>query len=129
MADASEWTIATLKEHFDVRFEAQGKAVDAALAAAKEAVTKAEIASEKRFESINEFRGTLADQQRTLMPRTEAEKDAETFRMGQDELRARLDRMEGQGLGKQSGVAWIVAAASLLGMLLALAAHFLKPSP
>ena len=48
-------------------------AVDAALSAAKEAVLKAEGASEKRFEGVNEFRQTLADQQRTLMPRAEAE--------------------------------------------------------
>jgi len=49
------------------------KAVTAALSAAKEAVVKAEVASEKRFEGVNEFRSTLADQQRTLIPRVEAE--------------------------------------------------------
>ena len=31
------------------------------------------MASEKRFDSVNEFRNTLADQQRTLMPRAESE--------------------------------------------------------
>jgi hypothetical protein len=108
--DSSGWTITTLKEHYDVRLAAQGKAVDAALAAAKEAVTKAEAASEKRFESINEFRGTLADQQRTLMPRAEAEKDAEAFRTGLAAANARLDRMEGQGTGKRDVWAYIVGA-------------------
>jgi hypothetical protein len=54
------------------RFEAQEKAVAAALAAAKEAVTKAEVAAEKRFDAVNEFRSTLKDQQATLMPRQEA---------------------------------------------------------
>lgn len=49
------------------------KAVAAALAAQERAVTKAELASEKRFEGVNEFRETLADQQRTLMPRAEVE--------------------------------------------------------
>lgn len=53
------------------RFDAQEKAVAAALAAAKEAVAKAEAAAEKRFEGLNEFRGTLKDQQATLMPRAE----------------------------------------------------------
>src|SRR6186713_1573425 len=73
-----------LREYVDVRFDAQdkavlsalsaqGKAVDAALAAADRAVAKAEAAAEKRFESQNEFRGTLTDQARTFMPRTEAE--------------------------------------------------------
>lgn len=62
-----------LKEYFDMRFENAEKGVNAALAAAKEAVIKAENATEKRFEGVNEFRNTLADQQRTLIPRAEAE--------------------------------------------------------
>lgn len=52
---------------------AQKEAVAAALSAADRAVLKAEIAAEKRFDGVNEFRQTLADQQRTLMPRSEVE--------------------------------------------------------
>jgi small-conductance mechanosensitive channel len=55
------------------RFEAQEKAVAAALAAAKEAVAKAETAAEKRFDSVNEFRASLKDQQTTLIPRVEVD--------------------------------------------------------
>ena len=55
------------------RFDAQEKAVAAALAAAKEAVAKAESAAEKRFDSVNEFRATLKDQQGTLAPRAEVD--------------------------------------------------------
>lgn len=54
------------------RFDAQEKAVAAALAAAKEAVVKAEAASEKRFDSVNEFRNTLKDQTATFITRGEA---------------------------------------------------------
>ncbi len=61
------------KEAVTIAFLSQKEAVTAALAAADRAVIKAELASEKRFESVNEFRSTLADQQRTLMPRAEAE--------------------------------------------------------
>ena len=43
------------------------------MASSEKAIAKAETASEKRFDSVNEFRATLADQQRTLMPRTEVE--------------------------------------------------------
>ena len=71
-----------IKEHFEAilaekdrsykqRFKAQEKAVHAALTAAKEAVSKAEIAAEKRFDSVNEFRRTLADQTSTFIPRPE----------------------------------------------------------
>lgn len=57
----------------DAALIAADKAVAAALAGQKEAVTKAEVAAEKRFESVNEFRSTLSDQQRMLLPRLEAE--------------------------------------------------------
>ncbi len=55
-------------------FESQEKSINSSLLAAKEAVLKAENASEKRFESINEFRNTLRDQQANLLPRIEADK-------------------------------------------------------
>jgi hypothetical protein len=64
------------------RYDAQAKAIEAAMAAAdkavqaalqsaEKAVAKAEMAAERRFESVNEFRGQLADQQRTFLPRQE----------------------------------------------------------
>jgi hypothetical protein len=57
----------------ETAFASQDRAMSAALAAAKEAVSVANTANEKRFESVNEFRGQLADIMRTLMPRAEAE--------------------------------------------------------
>lgn len=48
----SGWTVDTLKEYVGQRFADQDKAVQAALLAAKEAVLKAEAASEKRFECV-----------------------------------------------------------------------------
>ena len=50
---------------------AQKTSVDAALVAADRAVAKADIANEKRFDAVNEFRGQLNDQAKTFMPRTE----------------------------------------------------------
>ena len=58
----------------EMQYQAHRDAVNLALSAADRAVNKAEAASEKRFDSINEFRGTLADQQRTLMPRAESDR-------------------------------------------------------
>lgn len=57
---------------YSQRFDSQEKAVASALAAAKEAVSKAENATEKRFDSVNEFRNTLKDQQGTYVTRSEA---------------------------------------------------------
>lgn len=55
------WTTETLKEHVDARFEAMERAV-----------TTADTANEKRLDSVNEFRATLADQQKTFITRAEA---------------------------------------------------------
>lgn len=68
---ALEVGFAASKAAVDASFAAQKEAINAALAAADRAVTKAELATEKRFESVNEFRGTLDNQQRTLIPRSE----------------------------------------------------------
>jgi hypothetical protein len=53
------------------RFKAQEQAVAFALQAAEKAVTKAELAAEKRFESVNEFRNQLKDQTGTFITRNE----------------------------------------------------------
>jgi hypothetical protein len=47
--------------------------VDFAFASSDRAITKAEVATEKRFEGVNEFRAQLTDQANTFMPRAEAE--------------------------------------------------------
>src|SRR4026208_2595356 len=70
---ALEVGFAAAKAAGDASFAAQKEAINAALAAADRAVSKAELATEKRFESVNEFRGTLDNQQRTLMPRSEVD--------------------------------------------------------
>jgi hypothetical protein len=99
---APEWTVETLKEHFETLLEAydlrygqrfiaqelavkdalvgQEKAVTAALVAADRAVAKAETAAEKRFESVNEFRAQLKDQQIGLLSRAEADAEFRAIR-------------------------------------------------
>lgn len=66
-----------LMEERDRRYENQFKAQDdktsLALASSKEAVNKAETATEKRFEGVNEFRAALSDNAAMLIPRSEAQ--------------------------------------------------------
>ncbi len=61
-----------LEVFYSRRFEDLDAKTTLALAAADKAVTKAETATEKRFEGVNEFRATLADQAARLLPREEA---------------------------------------------------------
>lgn len=112
------WNLDTLKEYFQAllaevdkrnqqRFDSQEKAVAAALQAAKEAVTKAETAAEKRFDSVNEFRQQLSDQANSFMPMREADQ----------RLRVLENHINRQG-GKEDGAgrfgAVMISIASLL---------------
>lgn len=65
--------LAEMDRRFAAGLAAQDKAVQIAMVASEKAVVKAEVAAEKRFEAVNEFRGQLADQAATFMPRAEAE--------------------------------------------------------
>jgi vacuolar-type H+-ATPase subunit H len=60
-----------VKEYIERRFNDQQRAIEAALSAAEKAVTKAEVATEKRFDSVNEFRKTLSDQAANFLQRGE----------------------------------------------------------
>lgn len=115
---SAEWTVETLLAHLIVilderdlryqqRYDAQQSAIGAALQSAQEAVLKAEVATEKRFESVNEFRGTLSDQAATFISRNEIE----TLRAANDDrvadLTERLDRMEGRDAGVGARIASI----------------------
>jgi hypothetical protein len=64
--------LSSQKTAIDAALTAQKTATDAAFAASEKAIVKAETSTEKRFEGVNEFRKTLDDAQRVLMPRNEA---------------------------------------------------------
>jgi anion-transporting ArsA/GET3 family ATPase len=112
------WTFATLYMHFNERF-----------LAAKEAILKVEQATEKRFESVNEFRNTLRDQQSGF-----ASKDQMEFRLAA--IEKRLTDIQGiqstQG-GKAQGmsmVAIIITQSILILIALGgLAIAFSKGTP
>lgn len=70
--------------------------VDARFAAVQQAIEKADVASEHRFTSINEFRAVLGDQQRTFINRREH--DALLDRV------SALEKADATTAGKSSGV-------------------------
>lgn len=114
----SGWTVDTLKEYTQQRFSDQDKAVQAALLAAKEAVLKAETASEKRFESVNEFRGQLADQTATLIPRAEADSRFSALSEKVTDLTDRINKTEGAKAGSDVTIGKIYAAIGVVGAIL-----------
>lgn len=113
-----ESLIASADQRYSQRFDAQEKAVTSALAAAKEAVIKAEIASDKRFEGVNEFRAALSDQQRTLMPRAEVEAINTAHEKEVFELKKRLDALAAERAGIKGGWGYAVGVAGLVALLI-----------
>lgn len=110
----------TLREYVDARFDSQEKAVNAALAAAQKAVDKAEVASEKRFEAVNEFRAALGDQARLLMPRIEAEQAFKAMAEKIDVLTTRINARDDRGAGLNQGWVILLGIAALVGTVSAI---------
>ena len=109
------------------RFTAMKTAVDAALAASDRAVSKAEISTEKRFDSVNEFRAALQDQAALQVTRTEYTSQHQNLIdkiATQDryvtEFRTELSRITARGAGKQEGISTV--AAIILGLIAAASA-------
>lgn len=127
----SGWNVDTLREHVAVllaevdlryqqRFDAQQRALDAALLsakeavqaallAAKEAVRKAEDSTEKRLVLLNELRAGVA---------TKEQMDALAER--QAELKERLDRIEGHSGGMNAGWQILVGAVAVVATVVTL---------
>lgn len=102
-----------LEVFYTRRFEDLDAKTTLALAAADKAVTKAEIATEKRFEGVNEFRATLADQALRLIPREEAQSKFDNLQKDlaaiakevQDRRNAVSDRQQDAGQYRQG---WVI---------------------
>ncbi|MDT4989837.1 MAG: hypothetical protein QOI74_3931 [Micromonosporaceae bacterium] len=83
-----------------------------ALTAADKAISKAEAATERRFESVNEFRQTLSDQTRTFISKVEFEAVRDTFGTRIADLSSRLDKTEGKAVGLNAGWIYLLGALS-----------------
>jgi hypothetical protein len=86
--------------------------------AQKEAVTKAEVANERRFEGVNEFRAQLADQAGSFISRKESdatqlrnEAGLAALKETLADVKDRITRSEGRGAGLNAG--WLIAVAAI----------------
>ena len=118
-----EAIIAANDRRYEDRFTAASAAVTTAMTAAKEAVLKAESATERRFESVNEFRNTLADQQRTFIARSEVDVLRQAMTEKVDGLTKTVDRLMAQRQGAASGWGWAVGVVGFVALIYA----FFKP--
>jgi hypothetical protein len=115
---------------YEDRFEAIEEKTTLALNASDKAVTKAELATEKRFEGVNEFRGSLTDLTSTMMPRSEASARFEALDNKNEDLKkevASLREYRSGGEGKEkAGQHTISTIVSVVAVLIALAALLMR---
>ena len=109
-----------MDQRYQQRFAAQESAVRSALTSAKEATQKAEVANEKRFESVNEFRATLADQAGRFVTRTEVEQLFRSLDDKVDTVTGRLERLDGRSGGTNATWGYLVGAVVAAGTLVAI---------
>ena len=98
---------------YQQRFDAQEQATRAALVATKEAINKAEAATNARLALLNEFRAQ-AEQQAKSYPRAETV-DARFDALEKDYagLVARIERREGRSKGLDAGWGYLTGALGL----------------
>ena len=68
-----EWTLNTLLAHLTYIIEANDHRYEERFKSTQEAVSKAERSTEIHFNSVNEFRAALGDQQKFMITRKEVE--------------------------------------------------------
>lgn len=81
---------------YEERFKATDDKTSLALSASEKAVAKAELATEKRFEGVNEFRATLSDQAARLYPRAEAEAKFRGYDEKFEDVKSQLSTSSGK---------------------------------
>lgn len=81
----------------------------------KEAILKAEHAAEKRFESVNEFRSTLADQQNTLARKAEIDIRFKVLEEKIDLVYNMLSEQRAKLIGQNQIWSYLIGALGLAG--------------
>lgn len=115
--------------------EALRDRLDTSIAVQTSAVMKAELANEKRFDGVNEFRAALADQQRLLIPRAEVDvivqSLSEKLEINNEGLRDHGSRIvalataaKSEASGLHSGWGYAVGVVGLVLSVLALVSLF-----
>ena len=98
--DVSGWTVDTLHVHIDTQFRDLVRHLDERFESQQAMVKTALDASDKRFESVNEFRAMVNDQQRQFVLRAEY---ATAHKSLEDKVDALQSRVENQaGVTKQT---------------------------
>ena len=113
-----EWTLNTLLAHLTYIIEANDHRYEERFKSTQEAVSKAERSTEIHFNSVNEFRAALGDQQKFMITRKEVEAHIQSL---EDKIKSLHDSQkfsEGSGSGKTAFWGYIVGAFGLVSLII-----------
>jgi uncharacterized coiled-coil protein SlyX len=124
--------ISAAEHRSDERFEAMRATIESAFTSAQIAIDKAEAATEKRFEGVNEFRAALSDQASSFVTRqtlnalvAKLEAQIERNRDDLDMLAKKIDVREGMLEGARLTVGNVIAivtvGVAVIGLIVVLA--------
>lgn len=135
------WNTESLKAYIDTRIDdldtkyaatllVRDTAVASAFDAATTARDKAEGATNKRFDGMNAFRETLADQQRTFIPRAEMDANVRSLELRMDRIQLDIiklresiaENMGRRGLNSEY-IAYFIAFISIVVSIAILLLH------
>jgi hypothetical protein len=106
------------RQVLDVSIKAVEDKAGLAQVSSKEAVLKAENATEKRFESVNEFRSTLTDQANRLATKDEFKQFQNSVNGKMNELTARIGKIEDLKQGSEGSKTALIAGVTLVCLVL-----------
>lgn len=115
-----EWTVTTLYDHFTILLEHQKESSMLARNMADKALQKAELASEKRFESVNEFRSSLNDYVKTLVTKTEFDIHTKNHNNRIEKIEKEIFLAMGQRQGLGAGWAILIGLFGIVGIIFGL---------
>lgn len=129
--DPSGWSTDTLKAYverivhegdrrYEQRFEAQEKAVTAALTSAALAVERAEINAEKWRANANEWRAAMTDREKQFMSRDQADSKFDALDKRIAGLEKSRSSSEGRSGGLNAGWGYLVGAIGLAATVIAI---------
>lgn len=95
-------------------------AVEAAMSASQKAIDKADASTDKKFESVNEFRAALSDAGRLTMPRSECEQMFKTLTEKIADVTARQQARDDRGEGQGQIWAIVIAAVGVMSSIIAI---------
>jgi hypothetical protein len=111
------------------RHDASREALHAALGCAKEAITKAEAAYEKRFDNTNQWKQTFSEMSGKMVTRMEYSSAYEALKDKVDEVSGRIKVIEGKSTGIGASLGVVMAVAALLISLMFGAINFTRSTP